>query len=883
MDPVRLYRRLLVVLPRDFRREAEDDMVETFRAAARRAARRGPAGRAAFWVLIAADLAVTAWVERWAARRGAATHRQEGASRMNALFVWIDDTRLALRRLGKTPGWTIAASGTLGIGLAAAIVAGVLARDVLLRPLRFPGSDRLVRLVEVSDDGRRWWPSYPNASDWRDHAAMFSGVGIADIPRVAPVLLDGRAVRVEVSRAGRGLFETLGIRPAAGRFFAPDENRPGGPPVAVVSERFWRTQLGSRRPGTVTLTVGAERHTVIGVLPDNFRMLGDGEVLVDPAAWGRPADIWTAMDRDTDLGHRTSHGYHVIARLADGISLDRARRDMNQLATALKATHHEETQADRVLVTHLIDDVTHGSREPLQLLLYAATGVLLVACLNLAAAVLAQGLNRGRELSVRIALGATRLRLARHLVVEAAALAAPGAALGLLGAGLALRVIRVATPGTLPRLDEAALDPQAVAAGIGLAVVTAAFAGALPAIVLSRRSITERLRAHGATLPRDRHRLWTGFVVAQVALTVMLVAGAGLLVRSFIAALSIDLGYNPSHVLAVDVALPVERYANDSVRSAYYDAVLERLRGTPGIRAAGATSVLPHITTSFTAGTHRDRREAPATFAGYRVVDSGYFEAMGIVRLQGDARALERGVLIDRTLRDALWKQDNPVGDRVVNGFAPGPLPISGVVSSVREWNQDRGGIGVVYDDIHRRPLQAMHVVARYEDSAGPAIAAVARAFAAVDPLVPVTIAPLDVLVSESLSSRRLLLILAGGFGTAALLLAAGGVYAMVAFVAGRQVRESAIRLALGARPSMLRRHMILRGLFPAVLGTLAGLTIVVAVGSAIRSQLFHVKPTDPLVMIGAALGVLGAAGLASLLPARRATRIEPAAALRRE
>ena len=833
---VDVYRRLLRVLPAGVRADAEDEMVDVFAALHRRAARIGPAALAALWVRSMIDLACMAAAERLPSRPPSSRGRIPMFAHLH------DDLTIAARRLARSPGWTLSASGTLALGLAAAIVALVLVRDVLLRPLPFPEAGRLVRLVERSARGR-YWPSYPNAVDWRNDAHMFSGVGIVDAPRTVPVVVGARAARVDVARAGVGLFETLGVHPVAGRFFTADEYKPGGPAAAIVTERFWRTQLGAQAPGTMTIAVGTEHYAVVGVLPDSFRILGDGEVLFDASAWGRPADVWTALDRDSDLGGRSSHGYHVIARLAPGVSLERARADLNALAARFKQRYGNDSQADSVIMTRLQNDVTSTSRQPLLLLLAAALGVLLAACLNLAAALLAGGLGRARELSVRVAIGASRWRVARQLMVEACVIAVPGVAIGLAAAGAALRVIVRSAPGTLPRIDQAQLDAQAALGAVALAMVTALVAGLLPAVVLSRGAMRDHLRSHGSTGPPNRPRLWTGLVVAQVALTVALLAGAGLLVRSFVAALSVDLGYDPSHVLAVDVSLPPTRYDSDARRRAYYDAAIDRLRATPGVRAAGLTSRLPFDTTAFTGGTERDRPGAAVTFAGYRVVDPGYFQTLGIPRLAGDARALERGVLIDRALRDRLWKQDNPVGDRVRSAFAESPLTVAGIVGSVREWNQEKGAVGVVYDSVERRPLPAMHAMVRYDGTPAAAITSVQRAFAAVNPLVPVTIRSLAALTREALRGRRLLLTLAVGFGVVALLLAASGVYGMVAFAVARQARESAIRLALGAPLRSLRRRVVRQGLLPAVAGSSAGIALALAAGRAMRAQLFQVAP----------------------------------------
>jgi predicted permease len=398
--------------------------------------------------------------------------------------------------------------------------------------------------------------------------------------------------------------------------------------------------------------------------------------------------------------------------------------------------------------------------------------------------------------------------------------------------------------------------------------------------------VTDRLRAHGAAAePRDQRRLWTGFVVAQVTLTVVLLCGTGLLVRSFFAALAVDVGYDARRVLAVDVALPEARYGDPDRRMAFYDAALERLRTTPGIRAAGLTSALPDNWSTNTSGTHRDGSEARVVMAGYRLIDPGYIDAIGIERLAGSERALADGALIDRRLQEQLWDGRTALGDRILNGFSDVPLTVSGVVGTVREWYQGDDTTGAVYVDFHRRPqrIQAMHFVVRHDGSVEAAVRSVRGALAAVDPLVPATIEPLETRTAQSLSGRRLMLVLSGGFAMVAVLLAAAGVYAMVAFAVGQQLREAAIRLALGAHPSSLQLRVLGRGFGPAGIGVALGLVLAIPAGHALRTQLFQVQPVDPLVLVVAAATIVLSAIVACVAPARRAARVDPVAALRQE
>ena len=345
------------------------------------------------------------------------------------------------------------------------------------------------------------------------------------------------------------------------------------------------------------------------------------------------------------------------------------------------------------------------------------------------------------------------------------------------------------------------------------------------------------------------------------------------------------LGDHARRVLAVDVGLPAS-YAEPARQV----AVLRRgSRGAPlgtGVAAAGVTNVLPYDTSAYTADTRRDGSDAKSTFAGYRLVDPGYFATLGIVRLSGDDRAFRSGAaLIDRRLQAQLWSGASPMTDRIENNFSDRLLTVAGVVGTVREWNQGDQTIGAVYVDYHQRPaaLQAMHFVVRYSSTLADATRAVRDALASADPLVPVTIAPLDALRTGSLQDCRLLVRLAGAFGLMALLLSAAGIHAMVSFLVARQAREAAIRLALGARPADVRQRIFLQGVAPAVVGAALGLVLAIPLGRMTRTQLFQVRPSDPAILAAAGLAIVAAAVLSTVLPARRGARVDPAAALRLE
>lgn len=876
------YRALMRRLAPRLRREGEEELVETFRQVYARTRPRTRLEAMRFWAHMAADLMVASVDERLsltAARRRAGGGGLMVAFRLSFASATARDVRTAARRLVRAPGWTLLAAFTLALGLGASVLTAVLVRDVLLRPLPFPDADRLVRLIEIDEKGGTWWPSYPNASDWRAHARFLDGVGIADIPSVRPVGIDGSAVRVPVSRAASGFFETLGAQPIVGRLFAADEQRPGGPAAAVVSEAFWRGPLRAQPLGTARVTVNDEQFVVVGVLPAGFYYLGEG------AAWSEGPAVWTPMDRAANLGRRTSHGYHVVARLNSTQSIEQARVEMTQLARTLKAQHREPTQADSVRMTPLRDYAVRNARAPLQWLQYAGIGVLIVTCLNLAGALLAQGIHRSREFAIRLSLGASRATLVRALVAEAALLSVPGVLFGLLLASSGLRAMRAFGGRSLPRLNEVQLDGAAVALAIAAALGSAVLAGVIPAVALSRRSHASRLRVRGAIGEgRGHRRLWTSFVVLQIALTVALLCGAGLLMRSFRTAASVDLGYRPQGVFVVDVELPLTRFVEPERLAAYYTEALARLRATPGLAAAGLTSRPPSDTTAYTASTHRDVPDAKSTFAGYRIVDPGYFDAIGIssARLPADAFGAGRGV-VDERLHAQLWSGGSAVGDRVLNSFSTTPINVTGVVGTVREWAQGEGTIGVVYVDYRTRPIQAMHFVVRPEASTRDAATVIRDVFARFDPLVPVTVTPLETMLAESFSGRRLTLLMTTGFGVVAMLLAFSAVYALVSFAVARQQREAAIRLALGARPSSIGRRVLAQGTIPAVVGTGLGLLLTLPLASVIEAQLFQVRASDPWTLAMAGLATIGAAFVASIAPSRRAARANPVSALRLE
>jgi putative ABC transport system permease protein len=873
----RVYERLLRLLPASFRAEAAAELVDMYRGGRRRARSHGRLALVAFWFRMTVDLGVTVAMER---------RESSGVARRRGRNVVRLDLVPALREMGRRPAAALTASATLGLGIAATVVLGVLVRDVLLKPLPFSEADRLVRVTELEDGGGSYWPSFPNIRDWRDRAEFLEGVIAADVGAVRPVISDGQAVRATLGRVSRGFFGTLGVRPVMGRDLRDDENAPGGAAVALVSEEFWRGRLLGRRLDGLTLeldamasagisTGAAEVFEVVGVVPAGFRFLGYGNEWVK-------ADVWLPLERSANLGSRTTHGFHTIARLRPGQTVAQAATAMDQLAARLKAEHGEPTQADRILVQPLSDAVIGRARAPLQALLLAGLFVLLVACLNLGAGLLARGLARRRELAVRSALGATRGDLIRSQLVRAATLAVPGAAFGLGLAWLALHIIRTVVPGAVPRLDAVALDPMAAVGAVGLALLTAVIAGTLPALALSLRDVSQRLRTHGGTDTHGQRMLWTGFVAGQVALTLALLVTCGLLLRSLANAMAVDVGYDADGVMMADVALPPSYFGDPSRRAIFFEAVLDRLRQDPAIAAVGLTSVPPHELTARIGGTGREGDTERRVFAGLRLVDAGFFDVLRIPVDRGSLDATRDAVIIDRSLVERLWQGDVPDGD-VVNTYGGVSGIVAGVSGSLRAWDQPQAP-GAVYMHFSRRPsdLLEMHILARGDDP-GRVVQAIRAAMAEADPLVPYDVESLERLVAASMAGRRLTVLIAIAFAAVTLVLSAAGVHAMVAQVQARRARETGIRLMLGAPPASVGRGIAGFGMRATIAGIALGIPLVVIATRAVRSQLFGVAPLDPISLAAPAALLLVAAALATAVPARRAARTDPLALMRGE
>jgi predicted permease len=783
----------------------------------------------------------------------------------------------AVRHVLRRPTRAVVCSLALGLGIATAVIGVELVRGILLRPLPFPNADRLVRLIEVDEGGRRWWPSYPNIVDWRTYGSnIFDAVGASEVPAPKPVIWDGQAQQLSVSSFTRGLVEALEVQPAVGRSFTAGENAPGGPPVALLSWGFWQSALGGAPIDELSFTIGTELFSVVGVLPPEFRFFGE------MAAWSS-ADMYLPMERSSNLGPRGSHGYHTVARLRVDLPLARAQQEMATLARDIRETHGEPTQAHTVSLTPVREEVLSGVRPALQLLLATAGMLLLVACLNVGGTLLADGLRRDRELAIRMALGARRGHLHMQLLLEALTLAVPGALIAVVLTGVTVRMLRSASIRTLPRLDELSVDVGTLLIACAVALLAAMLAGIVPALLLSARDVGNRLRGSmGLTAARSNQRIWRGFIIGQTALTMVLLFGSALLGRSLFQALNVPLGYQPEDVVAFGITLPESRYADGARRIPFYERVLEEVRGSAGVQAVGLTSFLPNDMGSYTSGTGKKQDELEV-HAAYRLVDSGFFEAIRL-SAPSDLTIVGSQAWIDAALVSRLFGDDPALGARIYNGYHPDFVTVAGVVGSIREW-QMLEPVPAVYVDFRTRPdaIARMQLLVRSERPAPEIASEVRRIVNAIDPLVPLTSDALESHITRSMANRALIFGIIAVFAIVGLCLAAVAVYALVTFAVQSRRREVAIRMSLGAAPLQVHTVIARYGLLPALTGVLAGLALTFPAGTFLRAQLFNVKPHDGVALGAATVLLLITSMIAAAVPAHAASRTDPARVLRED
>ncbi|MEN3335203.1 MAG: hypothetical protein V7641_4568 [Blastocatellia bacterium] len=816
------------------------------------------------------------------------------------LTIW-QDLKSAARRLRARLGFAFAAILSLALGIGASTIIISIVDGVLLRPLPYPDPERIVQLKELSERNTQMPVTEPNFLDVRtgNHSlealAQYAG-------GVMTVTGGAEPVRAGTYAVSEDFFKAFSVQPVIGRVFAAEENKSGG--VAVVSYGFWQRLLGAKNDlSSARLNILDQSFAVIGVMPAGFQFPSDAEVWI-------PSSIFPPNTS------RTAHNWEVIGRLRAGASLEQARADVSSIAQQFKSQFGDDVDAvDMALVP--LRDYLVGDARPVLLVMLAAVGLLLlIACANVANMLLAQATARSKEFAIRRALGASRFRLAQQFVTESTLLALVASLLGVLLAVWGVDALLSLNQDALPRAGEITINARVLGFTLALAFVVAITVGLVPVLRFSGTDLHAGLKeaGRGSSAHAATNRLRSALVVAQVALTLVLLVGAGLLGKSFLRVLQIDPGFRSDNAVAMNISLP---YTDLQQVAQFHEHLLEHINQIPGVSVAGGISNLPMTgggpdgtflivnsadpTEAQVAATdfkyYMALKQNPATRAGhaeYRVASADYFAAMGIPLLSGrtfdqtDTANSAHVALISQSLARQYFADEDPLGKRIQFGNMDGDLHtlhVVGVVGDVREYGLAAKARPMLYADYLQRPGKAgdFTLVARSNATAATLIPAMRSAVEELSRDVPMKFRTVAQIFSSSLSERRFNLVVLGVFAVVALMLAVTGIYGVMSYVVTQRTQEIGIRMALGATVTDILKLTLLRGFKLVVAGLVIGIAGALGLTRLLSSLLFSISATDPLTFAGVGIMLAAVALIACYIPARRATRVDPMIALRYE
>jgi putative ABC transport system permease protein len=800
--------------------------------------------------------------------------------------TFMADVRYAVRSLQRTPSFTLAVVAVLALGIGANTAIFSILNAVLLRPLPFPEPERIVRLFHVPPPAtfpgiERFALSPANFYDWQRDARSFEGMALY---RGRPLTLTGSGTpqAIVAGAVGAGFFDIMRTRPMLGRTFRADEDTPEAR-VVVLSHRFWNTQMGGAADVIGrTLKLSDEAYTVVGVMPPDFAV--DSWFAVSREIWV-PLGL-TAAQRAV----RENHNQQAVARLRPGTSVAQAHSELEVIAKRLEQQYPQDNAGWGATVVPLRDEIVRNVRSTLVMLLAAVGLVLLIACANVGNLLFTRALGRRKEIAIRAALGASRGRVLRQLLTEALVLGVAGGAAGLLLAYAGLDAGSSLLAGQVPRADEIRVDGRVLLFALAVSVLTGLLAGIVPALRAGRADLTDALkeggRGEGAVGIRTRRLL----VVGEVALSVVLLMGAAVTLRSLHALRTVDAGFDPGGVLTMSVNLPATRYQTPARRSAFFDAALEGLRALPGVEAAGAIDDLPLTGGSVQPIVVAGRpellpREQPT--AQVRALTPGYLAAMGIPLLRG--RDVAPGdvdvMLVSRAAARLLWGESDPIGQRVTLPLVSRTQTreVIGIVGDVKQDSLAEAPPPSVYNYTRERPSGGdVTLVLRSSvppASMAPSAVGVIRAL---DPEQPVeNVRTMVEVRDQQLTSQRLGATLLGVFAAVALTLATVGISSVLSYIVRGRRREIGIRAALGAETGDVLRLVVREGMIPAGLGIAAGAVAAMVASLSLERLVFGVSASDPVTLAAVAATLALVALLASLVPAYRASRLDPATVLR--
>jgi putative ABC transport system permease protein len=856
----RLFRLVLHLYPEEFRDRFGDDMAAAYREARMEAAMRGRRGALQFWTGVAVDALVRAPGEH--------------------MRLLLHDVRHAARGLRRTPMFTLVAVVTLALGIGANTAIFSVVHAVALQGLPAREPDRLVRIWEKNDKLQipRFSASVPNYYSWTERATSFEQMGAWRQDAVT-LTTGGDPLRVSKLDVTWTLLPLLGVTPIAGRTFTADEDRAGGPRVVILTESLWRGRLGAD-PAIIgkRVVLNDVPHTVVGIAADRDLVVA--------------TSMFAPLAAELAQENRSNHVMTVLARLKPGVSLRQAQQEMDAVALQLGRDFPRDDADWGVTMATAYDwIVPESTRTGLYILLTSVGLVLLIACTNIANLTLARSALRRREQAVRLALGAGRARIVREALTESVLLSICGGAAGMAIAYGGVPVLRTQLAAVLPRADGIALSAPVLAFAAGISVVTGLLFGAIPAALNSRRDVIAALkddsRGSGSRHQSAARRL---LVVGQLALATILLAGAALFVQSFIRLQQVDLGFRPERITTAMVGLPSSRYPNQAARWQFYSRLLSDLENTPGIEAAGASSGAPLSGNGRTG--QPVKAQGPNALGtqqlqvDWRMVTPGFFRSMGIPILRGrtfgpeDREGGPSVMILSAEAARRFWPGEDPIGKTILAGP---PYRVVGVAGDVRNLGLATDPRPTMYFSGTQFISGQMALTIRTLGDM-PVAATVRKAVNAIDPQLAVfNVRTMETLMAANAAQPRITAWLVGMFALVALLLAAIGVYGVLAYLVAQRTREIGVRIALGARPSSVLGLVVGHSLRLSAAGVAIGVIAAFLLAPQIESQLFGVRARDAATLAAVPLALLAIAALASYIPARRATRVDPLTALRAE
>jgi putative ABC transport system permease protein len=803
--------------------------------------------------------------------------------------IW-QDVRFSLRMLAKNPGFALVAIITMGLGIGANTAIFSVVNTVLLRPLPYDSPERITMVYTTNEKrGINRNPfSYPNFTDFRSTQQSFDS--LAAYTETSAALSGGEfPEQITGIATSADIFKVLATQAYKGRTFNAGDEREGGAPVVIISYGAWQRRFGAD-PNIIgrQISLDGRSQTVVGVLPESFQFLFTSE----------QPEFWTALKPKGGMNEQRGAIYlSVIGRLKQGVTLEQASAEMRTIASRLAEQYKAENANRSVNLVPALEDMTSSLRPTLLVLLGAVGFVLLIACANVANLLLVRAAGRGREIAIRLAHGASRLRIIRQLLTESLLLALLGGAVGLLLAIWGVDVLSSVVPSNIPRFNQTGIDLYVLSFTLLSSIITGLIFGLAPALQASRLDLNEALKEGGRSTAggRVRNRVRSLLIVSEVALSLVLLIGAGLLIKSFIALRSVNPGFNPQKALTASVSLPSIKYEDEAKQLGFYREVIERTSHLSNVEAVGAIMPLPlgnnALSISFTVDGQPEPAAGDTPTAGARIITPGYFRAMAIPVLKGrdfveqDTPDSPKVILINDTLAQRFFPGQDPVGKRLRLGMNNINGEIVGVVGDVRHSGLDEEAGPEFYVPLTQVPISDMALVVRAKNgdpaTLAPALRQVVREIDKDQPLFEVR--TMNSLVSSSIARQRFSMMLVVLFAVLALALASVGIFSVMSFLVTQRTHEIGIRMALGAQRQDVLRMVLRQGMMFTLVGLGVGLAASFILTRLIEGLLFKVRATDPYTFAGVSLLLIVVALLACYIPARRATRVDPMIALRYE